>query len=248
MQRTRLPQALAGTIMGDLIAEGQRALSRYGAEMTIHGDFAAFASVDRDTAIAFPGYFNETTNADRGMCVLIHKDGETIGTYACGLYLPVDTMAEYIDEIGLHHACAKPDIEIFGTVREWFEAMEGPSAFSGGIWVRPDLRGTELSRLLVPFLPMIGRSFAVDVWDAKHVFFMVPEIIMKKGIAERYRPLFLEPGATWHYTTPPTPLWFGYAAPVQIMKDALDFISKGPDVLVPTKTRQPAAQHAELVR
>lgn len=248
MQRTRLPQALAGTIMGDLIAAGQRSLARFGAELTIHGDFSAFEKVERNGGIVFPGYWNETTNADRGMCVLIHKDGETIGTYACGLYLPADTMAEYMDEVGLHRACPSPDIEIHGTVREWFEAMEGPSAFSGGIWVRPDLRGTDLSHFLVPFLPVIGRSFAVEVWDAKHVFFMVPEIVMKKGIAERYRPLFLEPGATWHYTSPPTPLWFGYAAPVQIIKDALDFISKGPDVLVPTRTRQPAVHDAALAQ
>lgn len=234
--------------MGDLIAAGQRTLAKFGAEMTIHGDFTAFGEVDRGKAISFPGYWNEMTNADRGMTVLIHKDGETIGTYACALYLPADTMAEYLDEIGLHRDCTAPDIEIYGTVREWFEAMEGPSAFSGGIWVRPDLRGTELSRFLVPFLPVIGRSFAVEVWDAKHVFFMVPEVIMRKGIAERYRPLFLEPGATWHYTSPPTPLWFGYAAPVQIIKDALDFISKGPDVLVPTRKRQPAVHDVALAR
>ena len=126
MQRTRLPQALAGTNMGDLIAAGQRSLARFGAELTIHGDFGAFQQVDRKGGIVFPGYWNETTNADRGICVLIHKDGETIGTYACGLYLPADTMAEYMDEVGLHRACASPDIELHGTVREWFKAMDAP--------------------------------------------------------------------------------------------------------------------------
>lgn len=59
----------------------------------------------------------------------------------------------------------------------------GPTAscsHSGGIYVRPDVRGSGLSW----FLPHFGRAVAIRLWNVKTVFGMVFESLRKTGIAQ----------------------------------------------------------------
>lgn len=245
MQRTRLPQAFAGTIMGDLVAAGQKALADFGAEMTIHGDFAAFGAVDRDGALTFPGYHNEKTTADRGMCIVVHQGGQPVATYACALYRPAESFAGYIRDVGLFHDGPDSAMTLYGEAESWIDAMEGPCAYSGGIWVKKSCRRSEFWHFLVPFLPIVGRAFATEVWGASHVIFLAPTAVVEKGIALRYRPLFMESGALWMNRGSEVHMVLGYAAPLQIRRDANQFIILGRGALAPTPSPRPVDRAAE---
>ncbi|WP_139189446.1 MULTISPECIES: hypothetical protein [Thalassobaculum] len=217
-----------------------RLFEGFGVTLSVHGDFEAFAAVDRLGWHTFQGYTNEHTHASRGAAILIDVDGRTIATYACGLYDAHPNMAALIDGPGLYNDGTGDRFEIATPVcRNWFSAMRGRVGCSGGIWMNPDYRRTALSHTLVPLLPLLGRAIAVECWQADHVFALMPEDVVKKQIGARYRLSFMEPGLTWHHGETDIAFWFGYHPPLKIVHDAYEFLEQGFQALfdqpIPTK-------------
>ena len=200
----------------------------YAVTLSVHGDFQAFGQVDRDGGYTFGAYDNRFTRASRGTCIIVKYQGQKIGTYACGLFDAHPTMADVMEGPGLYFDGSDDHLRIESPgAHQWFDAMRGMVGFSGGIWVSKHHRGTPLSRTLVPLLPLLGRAIAVECWGVDHVFAMMPEAVMRKGVGQRYRLSILEPGIVWHHRGADVPMWFGYHPPLMIVHDALAFMDKG---------------------
>lgn len=196
--------------------------------LSIHGDFQAFGQVDREGGYAFGAYDNQFTRASRGTCIIVRYQGRKIGTYACALFDAHPSMAGVMEGPGLYFDGSDDHLRIEAPgARKWFEAMRGKVGFSGGIWVSKHYRGTALSHTLVPLLPLLGRAIAVECWGVDHVFAMMPEQVMRKGIGQRYRLSITEPGIVWHHRGADVPMWFGYHPPLMIVHDALSFVERG---------------------
>lgn len=201
--------------------------AEHGATLSIHGDFQPFAQVDREGGYAFGAYDNRFTRASRGTCIIVRYQGRKIGTYACALFDAHPSMGDVMEGPGLYYDGTDDHLRIEACgARRWFQAMRGSVGFSGGIWVSKHHRGTPLSRTLVPLLPLLGRAIAVECWGVDHVFAMMPEQVMRKGIGKRYRLSITEPGIVWHHRAADIPMWFGYHPPLMIVHDALDFLDK----------------------
>jgi hypothetical protein len=212
-----------------LIRQARTSLAEtFSVTLSIHGDFQAFCQVDREGGYAFGAYDNRFTRATRGTCIIVRHQGRKIGTYACGLFDAHPSMADVMEGPGLYFDGSDDHLRIEGpSARQWFQAMRGKVGFSGGIWVSKHYRGTPLSRTLVPLLPLVGRAIAVECWDVDHVFAMMPEQVMRKGIGQRYRLSITEPGITWHHRGSDIAMWFGYHPPLMIVHDALSFAERG---------------------
>lgn len=197
----------------------------HGASLSIHGDFQPFGLVDREGGYAFGAYDNRFTRASRGTCIVVKHQGRKIGTYACALFDAHPSMGDVMEGPGLYFDGSDDHLRFEAAgARRWFEAMRGSVAFSGGIWVSRQYRGTALSRTLVPLLPLLGRAIAVECWGIDHLFAMMPEQVMRKGIGKRYRLSITEPGIVWHHRGADIPMWFGYHPPLMIVHDALAFL------------------------
>jgi hypothetical protein len=61
-------------------------------------------------------------------------------------------------------------------------AITGVVFYGGSIWVRPDLRGRHLSRLL----PRLGRAYAIARWPIDWGISFVAPVLVEKGIAAGY--------------------------------------------------------------
>lgn len=205
----------------------QRLAERFGVTLSVHGDFAAFAQVDREGWHTFQAYTNQHTHASRGIALIVRDGALPIATYACALYDAHPDMATVIDERGFYDDGTGDRFRIVdSSARQWFEAMRGLVACSGGIWVKPAYRKTELSRTLVPLFPLLGRAIAVECWRADHVFALMPDDVVKKQIASRYRLSFMEPGIEWQHAGARLPFWFGYHAPLLVTRDAMAFLDR----------------------
>lgn len=202
--------------------------AEFGATLSVHGDFQPFGQVDREGGYAFGAYDNRFTRASRGTCIVVKHQGRKIGTYACALFDAHPNMSEVMEGPGLYFDGSDDHLRIEGPrARQWFHAMRGSVGFSGGIWVAKAYRGTPLSRTLVPLLPLLGRAIAVECWGVDHVFAMMPEQVMRRGIGQRYRLSITEPGIVWHHRGADIPMWFGYHPPLMIVHDALSFLDQG---------------------
>lgn len=215
----------------------QRLAERFGVTLSVHGDFAAFSRVDREGWHTFQAYTDEHSHASRGIALIVSDATGPIATYACALYDAHPDMATVIDERGFYDDGTGDRFEIVdSSARQWFEAMRGRVACSGGIWVKPSHRKTPLSRTLVPFFPLLGRAIAVECWRAEHVFALMPEDVVTKQIASRYRLSFMEPGIEWRHDGERLPFWFGYHAPLLVTRDAMAFLQREFEVLDPGAT------------
>ena len=205
---------------------------RFSATLSVHGDFSAFERVDRLGGYVFHAYHNDYSLGSRGCSILIRKGGRVVATYACCLYEGKPNMAEVIEQRGLYQDGTNDHLGFdLETTRTWFEAMSGYAAFSGGIWVHPDTRGTDFSHTLVPLLPVLGRAIATECWGADHVFALIPEAVMNKGVGSRYALSMTAPGIEWRHGEKRIPMWFGYHPPILIMRDAIAFIATGMESL-----------------
>lgn len=198
---------------------------RFSVTLSVHGDFSQFCQVDREGWHTFQAYNNRHTHASRGISIIIRQRGQPIATYACALYDAHPDMATIIDTKGFYDDGTGDRFRIVeSSCRQWMEALRGGVACSGGIWVKPTLRKTDLSRALVPLLPLIGRAVAVECWNADHVLVLMPEVIVRKQIGARYRLAFMEPGFEWQHGDDRIPFWFGYHPPVVVVRDSLAFL------------------------
>lgn len=238
-------EAEASQLVFDLLGKAQACLKDFGAEITAHGGFEEYQTVDRDGAMSFGGYHPRHSSAQRGLSLIVSVDGSPVATYAGALY---DTgkrsMADFLHEVGTYDDGTSDRMTASGRALAWLNAIRGKVQFSGGIWIRGDYRKSELSTLLVPLLPLIGRSLGVELWAADHIIGLIEKPIQDKGVAKRYRLLFHEPGGTWIKAGREIPLTFVYQAPIFVTYDALEFIKVGREYLASPSS--PSIQRDQL--
>ena len=222
-----------GRLAQRVFALGAKAVEEHGARLEITGNFDAFSRVDRDGSLPYKGYHPDFTNATRGASLIVRKDGKAIATGAAALFETYErSMADLIHENGLYDDGGDDGVRMSRECRDWLESISGRVMYIGGIWIHRKHRKTELSRLLVPLLPLISSTIAVQLWDARHIVSLVEYPILEKGVVDRYRVWFRWPGATIRLGGRELPMILTYSAPIQATLDARGFIRSGPEYLL----------------
>lgn len=196
------------------------------------GDFSGFQRTNRDGALVFGGFNPLATNATRGSSTVISIDGEAIATGAAALYETYErSMADLVQEIDVYQL-GDDRLTLSGECLEWLSCVHGRTLFSGGIWIRKDLRGTPVSELAVPLLPLINRVVGVCRWRAEHIISLQEEAIVRKGIAKRYRVWATASGAMWRLNGKDVPMVLSYTPPIQGIMDARRVALQGVECLL----------------
>lgn len=89
-------------------------------------------------------------------------------------------------------------IALRGEAKAWADTVTGRAAFTGGFCMPETLRGSDLSRWLVPFMSRYIRAAMAHQYDAP-CFYFVPE--SKRARGERYNPEALVPSAKFSDAT-----------------------------------------------
>lgn len=209
--------------MRHILAETNAFLRAMDMELIPHAGFQGLESLpmDRGGQPVFQG-FTPDVSPD-GFWIEARLHGRPIATY--GAY-PIVLPASLTDQIE-HEGWYPTDTErwqVRGSARDLTDRIRDMAVFSGGIVVTPDMRKTEISRMLVWMLPMVGRSLGVERWDAPHFVFMVKPNI--PGLGVRFRPERLEPEIAWTRDGQPfgEPRLFGYASQAFARREADDFM------------------------
>lgn len=214
-----------------VIEKAQANFEDMGATISITGDFDAFHAVDRDGALVFGGYNPGTTNATRGVSVVVSVDGVAVATGAAGLFETYErSMADLIHEIGIYQS-PSDHVTLSGDCLDWLSSVTGRVMYIGGVWVRKDHRKTRLSHTVVPLVPLITAAIAAQVWRAEHMVSLVENAIVTEGIADRYRAWFARSGAMWRLNGRDVPMALAYTAPIQAIMDAKGFMRQGMEYL-----------------
>ncbi len=220
-----------------VFAAAREEVARRGASLEITGNLDAFHAVDRGGALPFDAHHPDYTVAVRGASIVVRAGAEPIATGTAALYDTYErSMADLIRENGVYNDGAPARIDMSRECLDWLESIAGRVMYSGGVWIRADRRKSEFSRLLVPLIPLVARTVAVQLWDAQHIVSFLEHAIAAKGIARRYRAWFAWPGMVWRARDKDVPLMLAYTAPIQATLDARAFIRSGSESLVSPST------------
>lgn len=197
--------------MRHLLAETNAFLRTMDAELIPHGGFQGLDSLpmDRGGQPIFRG-FTPDVSPD-GFWIEARLHGRPIATYGAYPIVLPNTLTDQIESEGWYPTETE-SWQVRGSARALTDRIRDMAVFSGGIVVTPDMRKSEISRMLVWMLPMVGRSLGVERWDAPHFVFMVKPNI--PGLGVRFRPERLEPEIAWIRDGRPfgEPRLFGYAS------------------------------------
>lgn len=146
-------------------------------------------------ACGYPFFEGYTARANpSGFWLDIQKDGRTIATGGGFPIVLVADLREHLEAVGL---TADPlDVwEITGDAVEVCGAITDMAVFTGAISVAPDLRRSELSRVLVDqLIPPTIRAAGLARWNAPHYFYFTKE---GRAVEERFRAEVLTHKVTW---------------------------------------------------
>jgi hypothetical protein len=161
---------------------------------------------------------------------LVVRDADGVAaTYAIRLYrFAITTLADHLATLSLFYANPAEQMArgerfvISGAADEFASTIEDSAAYSGGMWIRPDLRGKTDLALVVN---LIGGVMTQVRWGAQVTFSIVEKALVSKGVvSSKYRsPHVLD-----------TVRWFRPAHP---NRTEMVLVAKTPDVV---------RKHAEL--
>lgn len=209
--------------MRHILVETNAFLRDMDLEMIPHSGFDGLDALDMDRGgqPVFRG-FTPDTSPD-GFWIEARLHGRPIATYGAYPIVLSDTLTSHVEIEGWYPS-ATERWRVAGSARALTDRIRDMAVFSGGIVVTPDMRKTEISKMLVWMLPMVGRAFGIERWDAPHFVFMVKPNIPGLGI--RFRPERLEPEVEWIRDGQPfgLPRLFGYASQGFARRQADDFM------------------------
>jgi hypothetical protein len=197
------------------LAEFFSRAARWAAERgwTLHvgDDRPTFCAIQRGWGHEpWPGY--EPGVYSGAVTVIVEKGGQFIATYAAvPVLLSIGTLTERLAERGLYDTPVDR-WRLHGAARELGDRIRDRAAFSGGISTASGIRGSDDSRALTSFLPVLGRALCVSTWNVPACFFFVREPMVEK-FGKRFGAEELVPEVTWMREGNPLPerRWFGYA-------------------------------------
>lgn len=195
--------ATIGPIVTPDAADLQAAFARVDAELaaiglsaTVHHRLDGFDDlpIERDIP-TYRGFLEGS-----GQFLTVERDGGIVATFAAQPLVLADTLTAHLEIEGLY---PQPWADADGNLvaEQWMvdrparditDAIRGLAVFTGGIWLRPDLRrsaggDTAVHDLLIEgaLLGRMGRAVAVAKTGAEHLFYFTKA---GRAVAERFRP------------------------------------------------------------
>lgn len=208
--------------MRDILADTNRFIRDQDLELIHHDGFDHLEALemDRGGQPVFRGFTPEVSPDGFWLEARLH--GRPIATYGAYPMVLADTLTSHIELEGWYPS-EDESWRVTDAARGLTDTITDMAVFSGGIVVTPDMRKTEVSRMLVWMLPMVGRSLGIARWEAPHFVFMVKPNI--PGLGVRFRPERLEPEVEWTRNGEPfgLPRLFGYASMNFAFRQAEEF-------------------------
>jgi len=213
--------------VGDIIAPESQTLADFfalsEARLNDHGltidlrvnDSEPFCAAQRSFGVEpFKGY--QPGVSETVMSAVVSRDGVPIATVA-GIPMVLDGTLAF--HLACHGIFPGETQTLCNESLEIGETITSGACFTGGFAITPELRGTDLSKVLFEVLPVVIRAAA---WGRYQVpsFFMVPAademIAAPAKFALKYRAERLVPQVIWSGKR--LLRWFGYASPEYTMK------------------------------
>lgn len=169
------------------------AMDRHGLSLELRWglDMSPPLGEDADYGI-FPAFDPAFSNAENGFWLIVRQDGEVVhhGT-AITLPLPYPVnLADYIEEQGMYLSAGThmgDRIVLDGPAKDFAKTITNLATFYGNIRSRNGFAGSEASKdFLVPLLPTVARIIAYCKWGCVHNFGMAKQVLVEKGVIDRY--------------------------------------------------------------
>jgi hypothetical protein len=189
----RLPDALTvkhgpARLLSRFVLEGDKAARQMGLRLRIRYDFDELlrlnqVEIARGSWFRLVNMFNpECSDVSRENAFWVSGEddsGEIVVTWAGRVYYWPDTnLAE--------QACAmfygRDDGQPCTVTAPAAQEIGGVVLSAGSVWVRPEFRGRQLSRLF----PRIGRAYACARWPIDWTISLVAPVLVEKGVAAGY--------------------------------------------------------------
>ena len=205
----RLPDALTiehgpARLLAKFVIEGDRAARQIGLRLRLRHDFEALVQLNHQEIARgnwfrlinmFNPEFSDVSPENAFWVSGETQDGEIAVTWAGRIYYwPETNLSE--------QACAMFYGQDQGQACEVTapaaQSISGVVLSAGSVWVRPEFRGKQLSRLF----PRIGRAYACSRWPVDWTISYVAPILVDNGVAAGYgqkhfsRSIFY-PGSPW---------------------------------------------------
>jgi hypothetical protein len=189
----RLPDALTvrhgpAGLLARFVLEGDKAARRMGIRLRLRHDFDALLHLNRREMAC--GSWFRLVNMFNPECSDVSPDnafwvsgedeaGEIVVTWAGRVYYwPDSSLAE--------QACAmfygRDDGQLCTVTAPAAKGITGVVLSAGGVWVRPEFRGRQLTRLF----PRIGRAYACSRWPIDWTISLCAPVLVEKGVAAGY--------------------------------------------------------------
>jgi hypothetical protein len=193
----RLPDALTvkygpAPLLSRFVLRGDQAVRQMGVRLRVRHDFDELVYVNRQQVNRgnwFPlvNMFNpdQTNLAPENSFWLSGENeaGEIMLTWAARVFDWPDSTLE--DNIGMLF-CDKEDrpypCRVAETAAPVLRSISGTVFWGGSLWIHPDYRHHNLSRVC----GRLGRAFAVSRWPLDWIMCLVMPVIVEKGIADGY--------------------------------------------------------------
>jgi len=230
----RLPDALTVKygppgLLSRFVLEGDKAARRMGLRLRLRYDFDTLLELNRQE-IARGSWFRlvnmfnpeiSDVSPENAFWVSGEDDsGEIVVTWAGRVYYwPDSTLAEQACAMFYGHADGQPCRVTAAAAKQ----ISGVVLSAGGVWVRPEFRGRQLTRLF----PRIGRAYACARWPVDWTISYVNPILVAKGVAAGYgqknfgHSIFY-PGSPWGDLE----VVVAYTAAAKIYQDLEEFMIK----------------------
>jgi hypothetical protein len=189
----RLPDALTiehgpAGLLAKFVIEGDKAARKTGLRLRLRHDFDELVrlnqlEVSRGNWFRLVNMFNpELSDVSPENAFWVSGEtpsGEIAVTWAGRIYYwPDSNLAE--------EACAmfygRDDGQQCAVTAPVAQSITGVVLSAGSVWVRPEFRGKQLSRLF----PRIGRAYACSRWPVDWTISYVAPILVEKGVAAGY--------------------------------------------------------------
>jgi hypothetical protein len=190
----RLPDALTvkhgpARLLSRFVLEGDKAARRMGLRLRLRHDFGELLYLN-EREVANGNWFKLVNMYNPAYCDLSpensywisgeNEEGEIVLTQAGRIYYwPETSLAE---EAGSMFYAGHGEGQLCNVTAPAATGISGVVFCAGSHWIRPDLRGRQLSHLLA----RLGRAYAMSRWPVDWAIALVAPVLIAKGVSAGY--------------------------------------------------------------